>query len=85
MANQPKRLIVCLDGTWNSPDNGHATNVVRTMTATCGGTRPANLKAAIGRLPVTDERRQGPLPAPAPTLVRSRAAMAPSGAVFEQV
>jgi hypothetical protein len=33
MANQPKRLIVCLDGTWNSPDNGHATNVVKIMRA----------------------------------------------------
>jgi uncharacterized protein (DUF2235 family) len=26
-------LIVCLDGTWNSPDNGHATNVVKIMRA----------------------------------------------------
>jgi uncharacterized protein (DUF2235 family) len=34
MANQPKRLIVYLDGTWNSPDNGHATNVVKIMRAT---------------------------------------------------
>jgi uncharacterized protein (DUF2235 family) len=33
MANQPKRLIVCLDGTWNSPDNGYATNVVKIMQA----------------------------------------------------
>lgn len=33
MAKQPKRLIVCLDGTWNSPDNGHATNVVKMMRA----------------------------------------------------
>jgi T6SS, Phospholipase effector Tle1-like, catalytic domain len=28
-----KRLIVCFDGTWNSPDNGHATNVVKIMGA----------------------------------------------------
>jgi uncharacterized protein (DUF2235 family) len=28
-----KRLIVCFDGTWNSPDNGHATNVVKLMGA----------------------------------------------------
>jgi hypothetical protein len=28
-----KRLIVCLDGTWNSPDQGHATNVVKIMRA----------------------------------------------------
>ena len=33
MANQPKRLIVCLDGTWNSPDNGQPTNVVKIMSA----------------------------------------------------
>jgi hypothetical protein len=33
MANHQKRLIVCLDGTWNSPDNGHATNVVKIMRA----------------------------------------------------
>ncbi len=28
-----KRLVVCLDGTWNSADDGHATNVVRIMGA----------------------------------------------------
>lgn len=28
-----KRLIVCLDGTWNSPDQGPATNVVKLMRA----------------------------------------------------
>ena len=28
-----KRLIVCFDGTWNSPDNGRDTNVVKIMGA----------------------------------------------------
>ena len=28
-----KRLIVCFDGTWNSPDNGRPTNVVKIMGA----------------------------------------------------
>ena len=28
-----KRLIVCMDGTWNSPEKQHATNVVRTARA----------------------------------------------------
>jgi hypothetical protein len=28
-----KRLVVCLDGTWNSPDNGYPTNVAKIMLA----------------------------------------------------
>jgi hypothetical protein len=28
-----KRLVVCFDGTWNSPDSGQATNVVKIMGA----------------------------------------------------
>ena len=33
-----KRLIVCCDGTWNSPEQHHVTNVVRTARAV----RPAD-------------------------------------------
>ncbi len=33
MERYAKRLIVCCDGTWNSPDQHHVTNVVRTARA----------------------------------------------------
>jgi uncharacterized protein (DUF2235 family) len=33
LIGMPKRLVVCLDGTWNSPDNGCPTNVAKIMLA----------------------------------------------------